>query len=70
MKKLKKLNIANLILAVFWLVAGIVLAVLKAAGSPVPLYFPIALFAIGALFLFIYIEIRRLTGSGTGGTKP
>ena len=70
MNNLKKLNIANLILAVFWLVAGIVLTVLKAAGSLVPLYFPIALFAIGALFLFIYFEIRRLTGSGTGGTKP
>ena len=63
MEKLKKLNMINLVLAVLWLLAGIVLAVLKAAGSLVPLYFPIALAAVGLVFLFIYFEIRRLTGT-------
>ena len=58
--KLRKLNYLNLVLSILWLCGGGALFVLRSKMEFIPLYFPIALTAIGLLFLFIFFEIRRL----------
>ena len=73
--KAEKLNLLCLALCVLWTAGGIALFIFRARGLPLPLFLPIAMLVIGALFLYIFFEIRRLLakpgrGGGKAGKKP